>query len=195
MSIKVAFKHNKSIFDETIPRNTMGKNDIWNEFYSIVNVNATDFKSRVAKFGSFLNFIKNNQNRVNEIIKCDILITLFENDNINDINSEYKIFYEILSNKKILEFIFEFNYIDDFKNINSYDDLNKIYIDSKDYIEMSDNTERVLNHYSETYTGINSCAYDRAISLGNNTSTSVRVMSRSNNCGGLKTVDFPFNPF
>jgi hypothetical protein len=116
MSIKIAFKQNKSIFDETISRNTMGKNDILDEFYSIINENATDFKSRVAKFGSFLKFIKKNKNKFNESITHDVLITLFEKDNINDINGEYKIFCDILTDKKIMEFIFEFNYIDDFKN-------------------------------------------------------------------------------
>jgi hypothetical protein len=194
MSIKVAFNQTKSIFDETNSRNTMGRNDIWDEFNTIVNANATDFRSRVAKFGTFLRVLKNSQYKLNQ--DSFVLNTLFEKNNVIDTNTrENKIFFDILSDKRIQEFIFEFNYIDDFKNINTYDDLYKIYMDSKDYIEMSDNTERVLSYCDNTYSGNNSSVFDKAISLGHNAPASVRVMSRSNNCGGLKTVDFPFNPF
>lgn len=152
-----------------------------------------NFKLKIEKFTDFLKSnIKNN--KLNNNITYDNLFFLEKKDNIFDINTyENNIFYEILKNKKIQEVIIEFDYIDDFKNIKTFTEFNKIYMDCKKYVEISENTKRVLSLNDNEESNINIITNDKLICLESNLTS--RVMSRNNNFGGLKTIDFPFNPF
>jgi hypothetical protein len=151
------------------------------------NVPILDFKSRIKKFANVLMFMHEKQISLNSI-KI--------NTNINTKIKESDIFFEILNNKNIQKFIFDNGFDDDLKEAESYDDLKTIYSHGLEFIEMSATAEEQYSDVNSYVSfGMNCGAFENAISLGMSSSMCIRAMSRCNDYGGLKSVDYPFNPF
>ena len=166
----------------------LNESNIQNEINGILhNISNLDFKSRIRKFVNVLNFIHKNKQK---IYSNDIKI----NTKIKDKDSD--IFFEILTNENIQNSIFDHGFDDDLENAETYDDLKEIYSYSLKIIKISDRVEKIqLNSNSNYSYGIHCGAFENAISLGTNTPACASVMSRCNVYGGLKSADYPFNPF
>jgi len=166
----------------------VNESNLHNEIYNIFNnISNLDFKSRIRKFENVLNFIHENKKKISS------------NDiKINTQIKETNIFFEMLTNENIQNFMFEYGFNDDLENAETYDDLKEIYASSSQYIKILDRVEKMYSNSSSNSNysgGINCSAFENAISLGTNSSSCSRVMSRCNDYGGLKSADYPFNPF
>ena len=168
----------------------LNESNIHNEIQHILNNTPNlDLKSRIRKFENVLNFLHENKENIN---LNDIKINTKINTKINDSD----IFFEILTNENIQNFMFEYGFNDDLVNVETYDDLKEIYSYTLKVIKMSDSVEKIYSNSNSNYSsGINCGAFENAIYLGTNSSECAHVMSRCNDYGGLKSADYPFNPF
>ena len=176
---------------------TVNEVNIQNEIDKILNnIQCTpnlDDISKIRILENVLNFMYHNRKNLKKNLmieaKKDLCVGLTD------------LFEKILKNETVQNFIFEHGASDDLSDAKTYDDLKNIYTYSLKFIEMMDRDDRDMKKYSNmnstsSYaTGSNFCAHYNAISLGSNSSASNRIMSRCNDYGGIKSVDYPFNPF
>ncbi len=176
----------------------LNKNKIYEEYKSIVELPMTDFCSSVIKFSSFLRFITKNQKILNNILDTFVAVLITRDNIVDSSTNEGKLYFDLLTNKKIRENIIKFKYFDDVSEVLDYNSLNEIYSDITEYINLSDESDKLFKSSTNIQTAsgfVNIC--DRQVTFsGLDDTTSSRVMSRSNNdFKGLRTVNFQFNPY
>ena len=149
--------------------------------------------SKIRIFENVLNFMyQNRMNLKKNLTNLTIEAKKDSYDRFSDL------FEKILKNEIVQDFIFEHGASDDLSDAKTYDDLKNLYSYSIKFIELMDRSKKKysnMNSGSSYATGSNFCAQNNAISLGSNSSASNRIMSRCNDYGGIKSVDYPFNPF
>ena len=170
----------------------LNEKTIQNEINLIINNDPNlDFISKIKKFEILLSFIYNNRKNQKKNIKINIKKQKKETK-----TKTTDIFYEILKNEKIQNFIFEYGSHNDLKKAKTYGDLEAIYTYSLKFVKILDRMGKKDQKINpEITSGFNSSVFANAISIGGIASASERVMSRCNDYGGLKSMDYPFNPF
>lgn len=173
---------------------SLTKQSIHNEIISFLlkdtnSISNINFITRIKQFENLLIFI--NQNKIS--IKKELMLDTKTKVSKNKVSV---LLYEIIENNKIINFIFEYGYIDDLKNASSYDELYTVYSDCVDYLKLSENSAKYSEKRSNNSDNwINCNIFSNAISIGSNSASSNQNMSRYNSHVGLQSVDFIFNPF
>jgi hypothetical protein len=176
----------------------MDKNKIYHEYNSIVELTTTDFCSSIAKFSLFLKFIAKNQKVFNNNLDTVIAVLITIDNIVDSSTNEGKLYFDLLTNKKIRENIIKFKYFDNVSDVLDYNSLNETYNDITEYINLSDESDKLFKSSAniQMSSGLVSICDKQVTISGFDDTTTSRVMSRSNSdFKGLKTVNFEFNPY